>query len=49
MDDCVHMEERNLRNYLRGDACVERLILAASGVLLRDEKCKEERNHKGRV
>ena len=45
--DCVRMEERNLRNYLKGDASVETLILAAKGVLLGDEKCKNQANHEG--
>ena len=47
VEDCVRMEERNLRNYLRGDACVETLVLATSSVLLGIEQCKEEGNHNG--
>ena len=43
----MRMEERNLRNYLRGDASVETLILAARHVLLGDEECKKERRHNG--
>ena len=39
------MEEKNLRNYLRGDASVELLILATRDVLLGEEECKHERNH----
>ena len=47
VEGCVRMEDKNLRNYLRGDASVETLILAAKGVLLGDEQCKRRNNHEG--
>ena len=47
VEDCVRVEEFNLRNHLRGNAIVEPLLLETSGVLLGEEKYKNGRDHCG--